>query len=226
MEKGMVGIVVVLCLVGLLAGNVDANMILNGGFEDGDAGVPYGSYFGDTFPVTAPNSLDHWGTSGGAGRWYGSAGNHTPGGHRCISTWDRYTYAYQENIAVQGGVEYTLSAWCKPADWAAGVGGLIEMIWFPAGVDATMANYSQKISRQTAVTYVPAPGDTGSWVFVEDTITAPANAAGAMVLVGNKDGAGWTSGIWDDVSMVPEPVTIGLLASGVVFGVFRRRKIA
>ena len=224
MKKRMVGIVVVLGLVGLLAGNVDANMIRNGGFEDGDAGVPYGSSFSHHFPLGTYHP-DHWSTSGSAGYWYGNAGNHTPGGHNCIGTWSLYTYAYQENIAVQGGVDYTLSAWCKPVDWAAGVGGIIEVIWFPAGVDPTMGNYSQRISRVTAVTYVPAPGDIGSWVFVEDTIASPANAAGAMVLVGNKDGSGWTSGLWDDVSMVPEPVTLGFLVSGALFGVFRRKRI-
>ena len=207
MERIVIRVVLTLILVGLPAATLSADqeLLLNGGFEEGDAGVPYGNYFGDTFPVTAPNSLDHWSTSGGAGRWYGAYKNHTPDGNRCIATWDQYTYAYQ-GVNLVGGLEYTLSAWCQPfaPDWPAGVGGILEIIWFPFR-DATMDDYSQKISRETVVTFVPGEFDYDIWTLVSGAITAPAEAESALVLVGNKDGAGWTSGVWDDVSLtVPE----------------------
>ena len=206
MDKTTIRVALTLILVGLSAATLSADqeLLLNGGFEEGDAGVPYGSSFSHHFPLGTYHP-DHWSTSGSAGYWYGNAGNHTPSGHNCIGTWSMYSYAYQ-GVNLLGGYEYTLSAWCRPStpDWPAGVGVILEIIWFPFP-DGTMDDYSQRISRDTVVTFVPGEYDYSIWTLVSGVITAPAEAESALVLVGNKDGAGWTSGIWDDVSLtVPE----------------------
>ena len=218
-------LIVVLAVAGLMGTSVSANLILNPGFEEGVVdGKEYGQGFTDSYPIDPPNYLYNWKLSSGGSGWSGYYAHES---YRCIYTTGIYIYAYQESIDVTGGADYTLGAWCRPMKdgtnpWPTGIGAMLEIIWFPVGVEATMANYSQKISRQTAATYVPVEGEYNTYNYFEGTLTAPANAGGAMVLVGNKTASGWTYGYFDDVSLVPEPATIGLLLLGLV-GLVRRR---
>ena len=183
------------------------NMLLNPGFEDGYVeGKDYGDPFSLSFIISAPNELYNWGQSSTAGYWYGGYWNHTPGGNRCVSSLYQYNYVYQENVDVTPGVEYKLGMWCQAWPdgstlWPEGVGALMEIVWFPDGVAATYANYEQRISRETVVTYIPASEDYNVWVYSEGVITAPANAESAMVYVGNRNLTGWAVGLYDDVWM-------------------------
>ena len=174
------------------------DLLLNGGFEDGDPGVP-DPCFSVHFPLGTYHP-DHWASNGSAGNWYGGFWNHTPGGSRCIGTYGIYTYAYQ-GVNVVGDAEYAIRAYCQPVPpaWPEGVGGILEVIWFDFP-DPNMDDYADRISRQTAATFVPGEFDYDVWNLVEGTITAPAEAQSALVLIGNKDGAGWTSGFWDDAA--------------------------
>ncbi|NLW86567.1 MAG: PEP-CTERM sorting domain-containing protein [Planctomycetes bacterium] len=219
--NGRLASVVILGLLTLGAATASAELIVNGDLE-AHGTLTGGGGTNQSFPFGS-GYVDNWASSGSSGRYYTNVG--ALSGVAVMNTWGVYSYFYQENIAVTAGTEYTLSAMIKPTStlWPENVGALIEVVWFAEGVAPTMANYASRISRVTAVNYVPDATKWNQWQPMQGSIVAPENAAGCMVLVGNKTASGWTSAYFDNVSMVPEPTTMGIACIGGAMTLLRRR---
>jgi len=197
----------VILLLLALAGVSNAEMIVNGNFED-PAGSGWSQWYGgnsgkyfDALP-TGNHAAGVWWMDDGVFQGMAiGAGTFTVSG-------DVLTQAgYHVDNGREGVIVAEVGVW-NPDKWGPGVGG-IDVWW----------------TQDVALVISSSPGDT--WIHGSTTIDN--TAAGATYLNVNlflRDTWGAGSGVggamYDNVSVVPEPVTLGLLALGGLL--LRRRK--
>ena len=193
-------------LVIALGGIAQANMVPNASFEVADtAGT-----MPDAWTVLQAPGKVVWSTEAHTGSKSMELQYNNP--EAIISPTDR--------IAVTAGTEYTFSAWLKSTNGAEAVGPNARLKWFDAAGDVVEIDYGWNNWQWYAVT---APIEWTELTAV--TIEAPAGAATveyAWLYTWKGD---QTSGVYiDDVSMTPEPATMGLLALGGLALLRRRRR--
>ena len=206
---------VVLIMVGCLLSNVQANLLLNAGFEDGE--------LGNLNSVTVDNWIT-WGDNG----WH-----HSDAGYKYddkgIKIWWDSTGVYQD-FDVVVGTEYTvsISAITGNVEPLQGWDGVLKLEWTNAswqsvGVSSEIGRfYGEKDDKGIA-------GDAiDTWKEISGSAIAPEGAAHGRLVFYLEQADSWesTTGgslFWDNAVVTPEPATIMLLGLGsVLFG--RRKK--
>ena len=190
-----------------VAGSAQANMVPNAGFEIADVGDP--------------NMPADWTILQSADKVVWSDEAYT--GSKCMELQYNNPEAIispTERIAVTAGTEYTFGACLKSTNGAEAVGPNARLKWFDAAGDVVEVPYGWNNWQWYAVT---APVEWTELTAV--TIEAPAGAASveyAWLYTWKGDSS---SGVYiDDVSMTPEPATMGLLALGGLAMLRRRRR--
>lgn len=222
----------ILLVMAVMAGVASAELLSDGGFEsglwDGTGGWFYAAY---------PNSWN----------WrYGSAsltsdartGNNAAKFHMIPSaTWAYSSYtasfhtdygtfdftgstsgwlgAWDDSIAVTGGDVLMATAWIKDGDGTSASGDIakIQLEWYD---DSGNRDWDNEVTQYFDV--------TPNWTQVTVMGTVPMDAVTFHMFVGiGLDGIGRNT-LFDDVSVtvIPEPMSIGLLSLGALF--LRRRK--
>ena len=199
---------VVFALIGTLATPASAELLLNGGFEDGDTGPINGA--------GVPTNWFAWGPESG---WH-----HDDAG-KVIDTkavkfwWD--DIGMWQDFAVTAGDEYLFSveALNHTDDTLTGWNGLLIAEFYDSGS-------GDKLLDVVVDKYFSASDPVNEWVNVSGTVQAPVGAdLGRMILkIGD-----WTEGVGGSlnldnasVTLVPEPAAlVGMLAVALL--ALRRR---
>ena len=198
----------VLILFALLAmtGIASANILTNGGFEDGDTGQITGT------PIPG------WQT------WNWSGWHHDDAGAiidtKAVKLWWDDSGLYQDFAAVAGET-YDFSVQCLDfsGDTAAvNWNGLIKAEFYDVSDAQLLAQDLERFDSDNTVN----PDDV--WVEIGDSIIAPAGTSYGRIVLMVVD---WHDGIggainFDNASVVPEPATLALLGLGGLL--LRRRK--
>ena len=199
----------VLLLFALLAvtGIASAELLTNGGFEDGDTGQ-LGS-------VAIP----------GWNSWNGSGWHHDDAGavidSKAMKLWWDDAGLFQD-FAATAGVSYDFSVQCMDfsGDTAAvNWNGLIKAEFYDGVGGQLLAQDLERFDSDNTVN----PDDT--WVQIGDSIVAPVGTVTGRIVLMAVD---WHDGIggsiqFDNASVVPEPATFALLGLG---GLLLRRRRA
>ncbi len=199
--------VMVLVLIGCLVSNVQANLLLNGGFEDGDLGQ-LGSV-----------TINNWITWGDSGWHHNDAGFKFD--EKGIKLWHDSTGVYQD-FDVVVGTEYTvgLSAITAGSDALKGWDGVVKIEW----TDASWINVGgSEVGR-----FYGAKDDKGiagdasdTWKEISGAAVAPAGAVHGRLVYYLEQADNWESTTggslyWDNAFVTPEPATLILLGLGSV----------
>ena len=209
MKKNVLTLILVVCLFS----NVQANLLLNGGFEEGDLGQ-LGS-------VTIPG-WTYWGTDG----WHHDDAGYKFDDKGLVVWWDSVGM-YQDVFNVTVGQEYTFSmnAISPTADPLKGWDLVVKAEWLDAGWSKIGET---EIGRFVGSKSATDAGDGAEiWKEISGTSTAVEGAAhGRMFFQLVQAGDwGWTGGkvYIDNASVVvPEPATLVLLGLGGAL--LRKRK--
>ena len=195
-------IVLVLVAMALMVGTTQANLLTNPGFEDGAFGSGTPDDWYTYYSATGAISLTWVNTTAHAD-------------NKCVrlqkisdgTTW--YCGYWMQEVDVTALAEYSVSVWVK--NETAGQSNKIYagLIWDIGGSD-----------------YISAYVDTTDWAKYDfASMTAPAGAVSAAFYLCHSSSVPLGNTILlDDASLVPEPVTIGLLGLGMLM--LRRRKKA
>jgi hypothetical protein len=218
---------IVILVMAVMASVASAELLSDGGFEsgmwDGTGGWFYAAY---------PNS---W-------TWqYGSmsltsdahSGNNALKAYMVPWSSHAYTYSYapttgsfnfiggsgwlgcwDDGIAVTGGDVLQATAWVKDGDGTSAAGiAKLQMEWYD---DSGNRNWDEEVWQYFDV--------TGDWTQVTLTGAVPLNAVTMHMYVGIGSWGIGRNTLFDDVSLtiIPEPMSIGLLGLGGLF--LRRRK--
>jgi hypothetical protein len=155
-----------------------------------------------------------WTASGGAVWTSADTTNFAPvDGLQYVSLGNGTTLYQFTDIVAQAGTTYTASVYglCDRA-----VGGNNVFLTLLAGTG---------ISDYSVVAQTAAHSDTFTWVQLTASFTCTAEDAGKNMAVYLNGGAGsWCWQQYDDVTLTPEPATMGLLAVGGLGVLFRRKR--
>ena len=194
--------IVLLMLVAMFA-TAQANMLTNPGFEDGAyalKGIP------DGWTAYSPTYTSAW-------NWHSTAG---VGGGKCIELiYQSLTYAYYtgfmgQYVDVAPGDEVSFSVWAKSTTEGGTAMPYGYFTMYTSGWGYISYGWLYPVGASTV-------GD--EWTEVSfGSLTAPEGTAFmGIFLWGNADGI-----LYDDASLIPEPVTLSLLGLGALM--LRRRK--
>jgi hypothetical protein len=205
-----VGLGIVLC------GTVQANLLQNGDFEEGNA-----AWLGDQ-PVIP--GWTYWGTNG----WHREDAGYKYGEKDMIIWWDDVGM-YQDvfDVVVGQEYEYSVSAISKATDKLKGWDLVVKAEWTAASwatIESTDIGYFFGAKSESD------PGDgTETWKLISGTDIAPVGAAHGkiyfqLVHTGSWDYTGG-SVCFDNASvvLVPEPATMALLGIGGLLFIRRRK---
>jgi len=207
-EEFMMKKVMILFLVLAICGMAQAELLSgNRGFEYGDmtdwlqwgSGSSYGwqSWYDTTTVINDGTAYE--------GDYYVELGQSHAG-------WWGYNVIWQgESTVIPGDPceTYTLSAWFRSTDATS------TIIKFEAS-DGDWVNNKWEQERNPSIVA------DGTWQFLSESFVAPAGTTELRAVVGSNAG-NFTMDI-DDVSFVPEPMSIALLGLGSAFVLRRRRK--
>ena len=192
-------LLMMLMVVGLMAGAAQANMLVNPSFEDGD------------YPANhTPDHWEHYWTGYPPQHtWIDNAAEaHSGSKYMMMYNWTAgvsSAYLGQSGVSVVAGNEYEFSVWAKNGPEGQPTEAVMEIEWF----DASDVNISDDTATVTDV------GDT--WAKIDfGTYTAPAGAVSAWVwLVASVNNSAYSI-LYDDVSMFgfPRPVRFPSPANG------------
>lgn len=210
-----------------------ANLLINGGFNDGDA------FFGDLNTQVGWNFIN--GTF--AVEDFNAFGNFGPVSHdgdgQSVKMFGNDALAIQQ-VAATAGQAYEASAWAM--NWTGdnfldpfGEFGFLELGFFDAGGNLISATQSfvDPVDDGTNTYLAPQDGaDVSDWTQLVVQSVAPAGTATAQILIihqlvgGPVPGGGTLR--WDDASLtaVPVPAAAWLFGSALMglMGISRRRK--
>jgi hypothetical protein len=202
--------ILLLLSVALTAGSATAVIVSDASFEDAPE-VPDGGR-ADVKDVTTPWFSNLYGGEPWIGRNYVNSNGYPQVGHDSPSyVAMNYSYIHQQlGATYTDGQEYTLSAWATTDSTGQRLSGYFTVGGTDGWTGATTLD-DESLS-------VTQSGDT-TWYQLSYSYTATATDAGQTIgiaFLGDTD-------VWlDDVTLVPEPMTIGLLGLGAVM--LRRRK--
>ena len=215
----------VLLLLLAMAGIASADIMPDGGFESGmwsgSGGWIYMAYpsswtAGYATPyqgTTAPYAGSYSGVFVLPASGYAYTWSYAPVGWQSFAGGSGWSAAWQQGLAASEGDVLQASAYIKQLSGPAGGAGIMKLEW----IDDTGGEISEVIESFVA---------TGSWTQITGSLfTAPAGTASVTMVVGNET---WNGGIvgtaiaFDNVTVIPEPMSIALLSLGGLF--LRRRK--
>jgi len=186
---------------GPLGGPPSENLLANGGFEEGDAGMPYDWVVFNPSPWRTEDmvTLTHRLGPGGSYQWASTGGR---GGGRCLLVERRDATSQewlrtQQRVSLRGGETYVVSGWVRTE----GVEGAV----FVAGQLApSRIDRSAPLEEQVLRSASSQVSGTHDWQKLERTITIPEEAPTYvlildLVLMGR--GKAW----FDDISVVHVP---------------------
>ena len=202
-------IVLMLAAMALVAGIAQAELLTNPGFEDGAYGV---KLIPDGWSIYSPTYSSGWDW------WLSGGGAH--GGSKYMSMHAAPSASYTtatigQVLPAAPGDEFTFSVWAKSPSQSVNATPYGYITW--GNATTSWLSYGSLIPDNSSV------GNT--WTLVSfDAVTAPAGAEwGYFQVMGTLANDAAAGGIlYDDASLIPEPVTLGLLGLGALM--LRRRK--
>lgn len=194
-----------------LAAPASANLLVNGGFEDGATG-------------NISDGIPNWGVWGSSGWHHDDAGKVI--GTRAIKFWWDDAGVWQD-VAVVAGNQYTYSvqAFNASGDLFTGWNGQLKAEFYNSALGT---DPSQRLAEIVVDKYYSATDPVDQWVTLSGTVTAPPTADIGRITLQIVD---WqSSGLHgslnlDEASIVlfPEPAAGALLAAGAMLVVRRQR---
>jgi hypothetical protein len=198
-----------LAVAAALVAPAAANLISNGGFEEGPTGN-----IGDGMPA--------WGVWGNSGWHHDDAGRVI--GTKAIKFWWDDAGVFQDATVVAGQQYlFSMMTFNASADRLVGWNGVLKAEFYNSALGLDPAH---KLSEIVVGKYYSATDPVDQWVTVSGTVIPPATADVARVVLFIAD---WQPSVggslnFDEasVTLVPEPATAGLLGLMLVVGLRRR----
>lgn len=186
-----------------------ANLLVNGGFEDGSTG-------------SIGNGVPNWSNWGSSGWHHDDAGKVI--GSKAIKFWWDDAGVWQDfTVTGNGQYAYSMQAFNSSSDPLVGWNGILKAEFYNSALGTDPAN---KLGEAVVDKFYSASDPRDQWVTISGAVTAPANADIGRIILMIAD---WQPGVggslnFDEasVTLVPEPITAVLLGLALVAG--RRRK--
>jgi hypothetical protein len=189
-------------VIGSACGTGWANLIQNGDFETPSPA--------NWTLVTVPNSSGAYQTSGG------NPGAYVTIGQTVSCAQD--SHYWEQEVNVSPSTLYDISFdYVSPAMQATSV--RLDF-WTGPGQSGWISN--SYVYDSIVWGYCPSLDPTSTWTHREDSFTTPDTANVMTVRLLQNSGWGWAS--FDNVTITPEPATMGLLAVGGLGCLFRRKR--
>jgi hypothetical protein len=188
--------------------NVNANLIVNGDFEQGNTG--FSTQYTYTVNGTYPNQYS---INTNPKNWYNgywSFGDHTTGNGKMLlidaagpAGGTTGQTCWGQNVAVSSNKDYIFSAWIARIS---------------SGVSSTVRFSINGVTIGTVVS------NSSGWLQVTNTWNSGLNTTASIVIcetTGNNSSG--NDFALDDISFIPEPTTIAILTFGMLFARARKK---